>query len=100
MLSNRAGSNLRIRYPCPPIIPANSAAKELITIRTTNLGFFCALDSSRVMASNRPEIPIDINGKEYAQNTVPMLSSSQTKPLVLQMEIKDKHGRKTKTARP
>lgn len=100
ILSNAAGINLRKIFACPPITPANNAAREFITILTINFGFFCAFDSILAIASNSPEIPTDIKGNEYAQNVVPTLSSSQTNPLVFQIETKDKHGRRTKTTSP
>lgn len=100
ILSNSVGIILNIMFPCPSIMFANNTASELITILTTNFGFLGELASKRVMASKRPEIPIDINGNEYAQNAVPLLSSSQTKPLVCQIDTMDSNGKITKTVKP
>lgn len=73
---------------------------ELITMRTMSFGFFGASNSKRAIASNSPEAPTDISGNEYVQNAVPWSVMVYRNPFVFQIEIKDKHGKMIKTARP
>ena len=98
--SNAAGTKRKTAVVEPHITPDNSAAMELKTILTTNFGFLLAFGSILVIASNRPEILIEIKGNEYDQNAKPIPSALYANPRVFHTENNDNSGKKTKTVNP